>query len=52
MIPPEIGDQVTDGVIDQVAKPTEQLFLCFLRRHRPALKETARSYFQGTNPFP
>ncbi|QNJ27541.1 hypothetical protein SynSYN20_03249 [Synechococcus sp. SYN20] len=42
MIPPEIGDQITDSVIDQGARPTEQLFLCFLRRHRPAPTKTAK----------
>ncbi len=52
VIPPETGAQVTDGVIDQGARPTDALFLRFLSRHRSALKKTARSYFQGTKPFP
>ena len=42
VIPPETGAQVTDGVIDQDARPTEALYLRFLRRHRPSPTKTAK----------
>ena len=43
VIPPETETQVTFGVIDQDARPTDALFLRFLRRHRPAQRKSAWS---------